>query len=121
MPQLILLFLSIAATLGLWVLLFCSPVIRHLFWFFSKRGRPAEVPVWTVIDFEDYLLTKTSWWARALDKLMTCRACQSIHCAWVACAIGRLQGVRLPPDTWVLTALTAVALFYWLTGLLTKN
>lgn len=121
MPQLILLFLSIAATLGLWVLLFRTPVIRHLFWFFSRRGRRSGDPAWTVIDFENFLMSRTAWWGAALDKLMTCRGCQSLHCAWVAAVIAALQGIRVSPEIWALGLLSLVALFYLLTGILSKE
>lgn len=71
------------AITGLWVILICSPFVRHLVWWFSSKGRRAKsdlVPMWTRMDFEDYLLGG-GWFANVVLKLISCAACQSMHAA----------------------------------------
>ncbi len=72
--------LTIGAVTGLWVVLICSPLLRHTFWFFSALGRrnPNFTPRWTLEDFDNHLTFLCGWWGTALAYLMECRACQSV-------------------------------------------
>lgn len=73
--------LTFGAVVGIWVVLICSPALRHVVWFLSAHGRRCRdfTPQWTRADFEGYLETRGHWFASTLSYALSCTACQSVH------------------------------------------
>lgn len=93
--------------LGLWVLLFRTPMVAHGVWLVSRFGRRADQPVWNSVEFTTYLTMRGDLVGSLAASLWACNGCQSFHVAWMT---GLSYGLQLGCPIWGIPVLILMCL-----------